>query len=117
MNTETLIRDERGNLFVGSSRVSLENIISARARGETPEQIRDNFPSLTLAQVYGAILYYLEHQDALDAWFTKNQRRLDEADAANRAEHADFFEAMRSRFDTVRAQQPERTSEDATSEA
>ena len=117
MNTETLIRDERGNLFVGSSRVSLENIISARARGETPEQIRDNFPSLTLAQVYGAILYYLEHQDALDAWFTKNQRRLDEADAANRAEHADFFDAMRRRFEDARARLPEQSSEDEASEA
>lgn len=117
MNTETLIRDEQGNLFVGSTRVSLENIIVARARGETPEQIRDNFPSLALAQVYGAILYYLEHQDALDAWFAENQRRLDEADAANRAEHADFFGAMRRRFDTARAQRPERTSEDAASEA
>lgn len=32
MNTETLIRDEQGHLFVGSTRVSLENIIIARAR-------------------------------------------------------------------------------------
>lgn len=84
-------------------RASHSRISSSHGRGETPEQICIDFPSLTLAQVYGAILYYLEHQDALDAWFAENQRGLDEADAANRAEHADFFEAMRSRFDTARA--------------
>lgn len=117
MNTETLIRNEQGNLFIGSTRVSLQNIIAARARGETPEQIRENFPSLLLAQVYGAILYYLEHQEALDASFAEDQRRLDEADAANRAKHPDFFDAMRSRFDAARAHHHERTPEDAASEA
>jgi uncharacterized protein (DUF433 family) len=99
MNTETLMREVKGNLFVGSSRVSLQTVITARKRGETPEQIRDNFPSLTLAEVYGAILYYLEHQAALDTAFAEQERALDEADATNRGEHARFFDTMHSRFE------------------
>ncbi len=102
MNTEMLIRDMKGALLVGSSRVSLQNIITARKRGETPEQIQQNFPSFTLAQVYGAILYYLEHQESVDAWLAENQRHLDEADAANQGAHAAFYYAMRSRFDAAR---------------
>ena len=103
MNTETLLRDEKGTLFVGSTRVLLQNIITARGRGETPEQIREEFPSLSLAQVYGAILYYLEHQETLDTRFAENQRQFDDADTANRAARADFFDAMRNRFDATRA--------------
>ncbi len=112
MNTETLIRDEEGALFVGSTRVLLQNIVTARGRGETPEQIRENFPSLSLAQVYGAILYYLEHQETLDACFAEYQRQLDDADAANREAHTDFFDAMRHRFGAARASKDNQTPED-----
>lgn len=112
MNTEMLIRDVKGDLFVGSSRVSLQNIITARSRGETPEQIQENFPSLTLAQVYGAILYYLEHQESLDAWFAETQQRLDDADRVNRQGHTDFYNGMRARFDRARAQEHDQLAED-----
>jgi hypothetical protein len=30
--------------------------------GESPQQIVQSFPTLTLAQVYGAIAYYLENE-------------------------------------------------------
>lgn len=111
MNTETLMRDVGGTLFVGVSRVSLQNIVTARQRGETPEQIRDDFPSLTLAQVYGAILYYLEHQEELDALFTEYQRQLDEADAANRVPQAEFLDTMRSRFDAAQRRHSEQAAD------
>jgi uncharacterized protein (DUF433 family) len=78
MNTDLLIRAFESDLFVGESRVLLRNIVTARARGETPEQIQANFPTLTLAEVHGAIVYYLEHQDELDARFAAENQALDE---------------------------------------
>jgi hypothetical protein len=84
--------------------VLLRNVVTARARGETPEQIQDNFPSLTLAQVHGAIVYYLEHQDELDARFTEEDHALDEMHAENRAANADFFDNMRARFEMGKSQ-------------
>lgn len=114
MNTDRLIRDIDGDLFVGSSRVLLQNLVVARKRGETPEQMRDNFPGLSLAQIYGAIVYYLEHQDVLDAKFLADELALDEAHAANYSAHAEFFDAMRARFEAARAQRGEETSKRAS---
>ena len=98
MNTEAIVRNEDGDLFVGTSRVTLHDIVSARQRGLTPEDIRDDFPSLSLLQVYAAIVYYLEHQEAFDKAFTEDQRLVEEQRAKIYAAHADFYDAMRSRF-------------------
>jgi uncharacterized protein (DUF433 family) len=98
MNTDLLIRASDSDLFVGESRVLLRNVVTARVRGETPEQIQANFPGLSLAQVHGAIVYYLEHQDELDARFAADDRALDEAHAENRAANADFFNSLRARL-------------------
>ena len=106
MNTETLIRVVDGDLFVGQSRVLLENIVLANQRGETPKQIQQNFPTLPLKQVYGALVYYLEHQDELDAQFADNQHALAELHATNRAAHAQFIESMRARIEVARNEQP-----------
>ena len=98
MNTDLLIRASESDLFVGESRVLLRNVVTARARGETPEQIQANFPTLSLAQVHGAIVYYLEHQGELDVRFSEEDRALDEAHAENRAANADFFNSIRTRL-------------------
>jgi len=105
MNTETLIRVADGDLFVGQSRVLLENIVLANQRGETPKQIQQNFPTLSLKQVDGALVYYLEHQDELDAEFADNQRALDELHVTNRAVQAEFIDSMRARVESARGQQ------------
>ena len=43
--------------FVKGTRVTLDSVVYGFLRGESPEAIRDDFPVLTLEQVYGAIAY------------------------------------------------------------
>lgn len=42
-------------------------------RGQSPEEIVANFPQLSLADVYAALAYYLDHQEEID-------RRMRQAD-------------------------------------
>jgi len=42
--------------------VPLDGIIYAFRSGASPESIRQDFPTLTLEQVYGAITFYLRHK-------------------------------------------------------
>jgi uncharacterized protein (DUF433 family) len=98
VNTEAIVRNEDGDLFVGASRITLHDIVSARQRGLTPEEIQDDFPGLSLLQVYAAIVYYLEHQEALDTAFAEDQRLMEERRAETYSAHADFYDAMRLRF-------------------
>ena len=36
-------------------------------KGESPESIRQHFPVLTLAQIFGALAFYLANQEEVDA--------------------------------------------------
>lgn len=51
---------------VGIEHVLYEYIHKAR----TPEEIAEEFDSLSLEQVYATILYYLHNRDAVDAYLT-----------------------------------------------
>jgi hypothetical protein len=45
--------------YVTGSRVSLASIVHQFQEASAPETIRQNFPTLSLEQVYGAIAFYL----------------------------------------------------------
>ncbi len=72
-----LREDETGTLRVGSTRITLDVVISALKRGDSADVIADSFPSITLAQVYAVIAYYLQNQISLDNYL---QKRALEAD-------------------------------------
>lgn len=57
-----------GAYWVAGSRVSLDSVVYAFLRGESPEGIAESFPALNIEQVYGAIAYYLGHRDTIDAY-------------------------------------------------
>lgn len=60
--------DAHGTIRVGRSRVTLDTVIEAHRRGVSPEEIARQFPAVTLAEVYGTIAYYLQHQPELDVY-------------------------------------------------
>lgn len=61
--------DQReGSYYVVGTRISLDSIIHAFRRGESPETICQNFELLRLEEVYGAIAYYLANQADMDAY-------------------------------------------------
>jgi uncharacterized protein (DUF433 family) len=67
------VEEHDGDFYVARSRVSLASIIYEFRDGASPETIRQDFPSLSLAQVYGSIAFYLDHPEESAAYL----RRLD----------------------------------------
>jgi uncharacterized protein (DUF433 family) len=61
------VEQRNGGYYVAGTRISLDSIVYCFNAGESPETIRQNFSSLTLEQVYGAIAFYLAHQRQVDA--------------------------------------------------
>lgn len=72
------IDEEDGALRIAGTRVGLEPIVAHLQEGQTPEQIARSFPTVTLAQVYGAIAYYLENKQLIDDYMTESQRELEQ---------------------------------------
>ncbi len=62
---------EGGTLRVGNSRVSLDSVVHAFNRGDDAVEIQDAFDSLSLAEVYGAISYYLHNREKVDTYLAK----------------------------------------------
>lgn len=64
------VRD--GVYRVAGTRVSLDSIVYAWRRGTPAEMIqRECFSTLTLAQVFGALAYYLDHQSQVNDYLLK----------------------------------------------
>jgi uncharacterized protein (DUF433 family) len=60
--------DEHGVIRVGNSQVLLDVVIREFHNGAEPEAIAHGFPTLNLADVYGAIAYYLRHRKDVDEY-------------------------------------------------
>ncbi|MFN0167439.1 MAG: DUF433 domain-containing protein [Bryobacteraceae bacterium] len=65
------IEQRDGNYCVAGTRVSLDSIVHAFRRGESPETICQNFEVLQLEEVYGAVAYYLANQSTIDAYLVR----------------------------------------------
>jgi uncharacterized protein (DUF433 family) len=72
------IEERDGNYFVAGTRISLDSIVHAFRRGESPETICRNFELLRLEEVYGAIAYYLANQTPLDAYMVRQDQKWSE---------------------------------------
>jgi uncharacterized protein (DUF433 family) len=69
---------EDGTIRITGTRVTLEAIVNQFKLGATAEQIHDSFPVVPLKDIYGAIYYYLEHTEAVDAYLHAQQQAATE---------------------------------------
>ena len=76
--------DEHGVMRIGASRVMLDAIVAGFEQGHSPETLQQQYPALSLEEVYGAITYYLAHWDEVHTYL-KQQDALWEAWRANSA--------------------------------
>ena len=76
--TAPLTFGDDGTIRITGSRVTLDSIVHAFQHGATAEQIQDSFPSLTLREIYGAIAYYLEHQEQVEAYLQTQMQAAEE---------------------------------------
>ncbi|BAZ06301.1 DUF433 domain-containing protein [Calothrix sp. NIES-3974] len=66
--------EQRGKgYWIVGTRISLDSIVYSFLSGESPESIAQNFPLLTLEQVYGAITFYLANRELVDAYLEEGK--------------------------------------------
>jgi uncharacterized protein (DUF433 family) len=99
-----LRQDTSGGLRVGSSRVLLEVVIHAFEDGATPEIIVQRYPSMTLADVYGVIAYYLRHPGTVKAYLGEREQRADSLQDEIETHQKDLS-ALRTRLQSRRTSQ------------
>jgi uncharacterized protein (DUF433 family) len=101
------VEERDGGYYVAGTRVSLDSIVQCFNEGLSPETILEEFDTLTLAQVFGVITFYLENQPAIDAYRVRQKQRFESVRRASAPLPAD----LRERLDAAREQLHSRRSE------
>jgi uncharacterized protein (DUF433 family) len=70
------IDQEDGALRIAGTRVGVSSLVAHFDAGQTPEQFVEAFPTVTLAQAYGAIAYYLENKKLIDDFIAEVDREF-----------------------------------------
>ena len=88
-----------GGYFIEGTRVSLDSVVLAYLRGESPEGIAESFPALELEQVFGALAFYTANRDLVDRYWSEGGREFEtlrqEARRNNPMLYAKLAEARR----------------------
>ena len=60
------VEQREGGYYITGSRVSLGSVVYAFLRGESPEDIAESFPAISLEQAFGAVTFYLANREMID---------------------------------------------------
>jgi uncharacterized protein (DUF433 family) len=88
------VEQRDGGYWITGTRVSLDSVVYAFLRGAAPESIAQSFPVLRLEEVYGAITYYLGHQQDVDFHLRQNDREFEELRARARAANPALYKKL-----------------------
>jgi len=76
--TVPLTRGDDGVWRVMGSRVTLDVIVRQFKSGATSEQIQEDFPSLTLSDIYSVIAYFLQHRGVVEDYLREEASAAEE---------------------------------------
>ncbi len=70
-----LTSDDSGTIRIGETRITLDVVIEAFRQGATPEQIAEQFPALTLPDIYAVVTWILRHQEEVADYVDRRNRQ------------------------------------------
>ena len=72
------IEQRNGGYYVAGTRISLDSVVYAFNRGDSPQRILERYPLLDrLSRIYGAIAFYLDHQAEIDKYLEETEREFE----------------------------------------
>lgn len=89
------VEERHGRYYVRGQRVPVTSIALAWNQGRSPETIAaQDFPVLTLAEIYGAIAFYLDHRQLIEHHATEDDASFELARQAQRAANPQRYEEL-----------------------
>jgi uncharacterized protein (DUF433 family) len=80
-----LVTDADGVVRVGGSRVTLDTLVYAFRQGATAEEIVQDYPSLSLPDVYAALSFYLQSRGEVEQYLLERERKREGVRRENEA--------------------------------
>lgn len=82
-----LVRDDVGRLMVPGTRISLDVLVAAFKRGQTPEATHEAFETVSLADVYAIFAYFLRHRAEVEEYLAEQERDVSQIQARIEADY------------------------------
>lgn len=79
--------DLDGIARVGKTRVTLDTVVVAFLDGATSEEIAQQYPTLSYADIYLVVGYYLRHRAEVDEYLQQRQKDADATYKQNESRH------------------------------
>ena len=95
---DLLVCTPQGTWRIAGTRVSIDSVIHSFWEGATPEEICQDFPSLSLAQVYEAIAYYLKQREKVDAYLQAGRDSAEKLQQELNGRHSVFLSRLRQQL-------------------
>lgn len=77
--------DAQGVAWIDQTHVKVVEVVLARkAWGWSPELIHENYPHLSLSQIYAALAWYFDHQEDTDRRIAEGLELADDVQARQR---------------------------------
>jgi len=99
------IEQRDGGLYIFGSRVSLDSVVYAFLRGESPEGIAESFPALGLDQIFGALAFYVANREMVDRHLSENQHQFETLREQSRQQHPALYAKLIEARHKIQAQQ------------
>jgi len=81
--TPPLVAGAAGVFHVSKTRVTLDTVVGAFQDGATAEEIAEQYPTLSLGQVYAVIAYYLAHNAEVNDYLQAREQQAAAVRQAN----------------------------------
>jgi len=76
---QNYVEQRDGGYYIAGTRIALDSIVLAFKNGEPPEAILRSFPMAgPLVRLFGAIVFYLENKEKVEAYLADQERLWDE---------------------------------------
>ena len=99
------VETRNGGYYVAGTRIGLDVIVADFRRGRSAEAIFEAYPSIgSLAKVYGAITFILEHPGEIESYLSEQGQIFDSIQA-----QYPMPEEMRERFEQAKRESPARS--------
>jgi uncharacterized protein (DUF433 family) len=87
-------RDE--GFWIADTRISLDSVVYAFLNGESSESIAQDFPLLSLEQVYGAIAFYLANQALVNTYLKESEAGFEELQQSFREKNPLLYQKLKA---------------------
>jgi hypothetical protein len=87
--------------WIEGTRISLDSVVYDFLDGKSPESIAQDFPLLSLEQVYGAIAFYLGSRELVDADLKESEEEFEKLQKSCRQKNPLLYQKLKTAQKTV----------------